>query len=86
MILGEVAVRAFGSPDAKYLGLAFFVGYVYRALVRPKPSIKFQFHQMNRFGPQPNRANPRPAPQRETAPPEREVIEAEYKRIENEVR
>jgi hypothetical protein len=86
MLLGEVAVRAFDTPDAKYLGLAFFVAYIYRALVRPAPSIKFQFQQMNRYGPRPTRPSPQAAPSREAPPSEREVIEAEYKRIDSEVR
>ncbi len=86
MILGEVSVRAFGTPDAKYLGLAFFIAYVYRALVRPKPSVRFQFQQMNQYGPHPSRPTARPTPSREPPPSEREVFEAEYKRIETDIR
>ncbi len=86
MALGEVAIRAFGTPNAKYVGLAFFVAFIFRAFSRPRPSVRFQFQQMRTSGPRPARPASRPPPEREAKPLEREVIEAEYKRIDNEVR
>lgn len=86
MVLGEVAIRAFNSTNGKYVGLTFLMLYLYRALTRPTPSMRFQFRNLKTYGPTYQRASSRPKPEREAQPLEREVIEAEYRRIDNEAR
>jgi len=70
LILGEVASLAFKSPDAKYVGLAFFVLYLLRIIKGRPSSIRFQIHQMKSYGPRRDRPAPR-------MPTERDVTSAE---------
>lgn len=84
LIFNEVAVRAFDSPQAKYIGYVLMFCYLIKALSRPQPSIRFQMHNLRSYRPTPRAAHTeREREVREEFHPTlgEKVIEAEYRRL-----